>query len=775
MSDLPEGAIVKFQTVMVGSCAGLYADNAVISGIFVDGDVCSPKDLEPKIDIRKQEEGPDSRTVASGSDVPYEIVVENTGGVDLTDVKVTDLLAPGCARVIGPLAAGASQTYSCTAPNVLAGFTNIACVAGEADGVTVTDCDPSTVKIPAIDISKQAEGPDSRIVASGSTVEYQIIVTNTGEVALTGVTVTDLQVPGCAILKPFDLAVGTSHAYPCTASNVTAGFTNEACVAGMGDGVPVSDCDTSTVLIPRIDIRKQAEGPDSRTYPSGSPVPYEIVVTNTGDVDLLDVAVTDEQVPGCARSIGPLAKGANHTYTCTALNVTESFENIACVSGQADGTIVTDCDPSTVVIPPPAAGACMVIIDEEGVDNDFRSVETAGFSFCNVRPDELVNDSNWPTSLQTRFNYSSLLPSNTTCSSRSLDSSDNLPVECGNPHFLWNFLVGDNKCGTSEGAGRLALMPTGQSQDEGWYAPPPPHNVTSSDVTYKVIRYADTRPTTCNRYSTAGLRVSTIDGASKDGYDLWFEEFSAGIVRQECLDKVRDVMPLRNQDLVQLVGKTCTAIVYDSDISMNYKPIYANLQGRRYGKFTFKVEALEVPGSLPESISSTSLYDLWLRILPPQEPTYPWRAKIHDHPADSIQVTQATFNTTTRTLTLRATSNYAGNDTTPPYLQDPSSALNLTPCVATGVAGCSVYNTAVAPTPATDGGDLSYMTVSVDDPADKDLLANPQDPYIREVRVPYVSGKDYRLDLVVPAGVDLRNRRLVIQTDEGGTYNVIIK
>jgi hypothetical protein len=226
---------------------------------------------------------------------------------------------------------------------------------------------------------------------------------------------------------------------------------------------------------------------------------------------------------------------------------------------------------------------------------------------------------------------------------------------------------------------------------------------------------------------------------------------------------------------VQMVGKTCTAIVYDGDISMNYQPIYANLQGRRYGKFTFEVEAIEVPGSIPESISSTSLYDLWLRILPPQEPTYPWRAKIHDHPADSIQVTRAIFSTSTRQLTLEATSNYAGNDTTAPYQNDPSSAINQTLCTIDGQTNCSVYNTAVAPTPAATGDNLSYMTVSVDDPADKDLLANPEDPYIREVRVPYISGKNYRLVLTVPAGVDLRNRRLVIQTDEGGTYNVIVK
>jgi hypothetical protein len=38
--------------------------------------------------------------------------------------------------------------------------------------------------------------------------------------------------------------------------------------------------------VPAIDIRKQAEGPDSRTINRGDDVTFEIAVTNTGDVDL---------------------------------------------------------------------------------------------------------------------------------------------------------------------------------------------------------------------------------------------------------------------------------------------------------------------------------------------------------------------------------------------------------------------------------------------------------------------------------------------------------
>ena len=308
---------------------------------------------EPAIDIRKQAEGPDTRTFPSGSDVTFEIVVTNTGDEDLDNVVVTDVLAPECDNDIGFLAAGDSVTYTCTVFNVTASFTNEACVEGTApSGDTLDDCDPSTVEIIDIDIRKQAEGPDTRTFPSGSDVTFEIVVTNTGDEDLENVTVTDVLVPDCD-RNIGSMAAGASVSYTCTAPNVTSGFTNEVCVTGERNSVTVNDCDPSTVEIIDIDIRKQAEGPDSRTFPSGSDVTFEIVVTNTGPEDLENVVVTDLLVPDCDRNIGNLAAGDSVTYTCTALNVTASFTNEACVTGERNSVTVGDCDPSTVVIEAP--------------------------------------------------------------------------------------------------------------------------------------------------------------------------------------------------------------------------------------------------------------------------------------------------------------------------------------------------------------------------------------------------------------------------------------
>ena len=46
--------------------------------------------------------------------------------------------------------------------------------------------------------------------------------------------------------------------------------------------------------------------------PSGSDVTFTIVVTNTGDVDLINVTVSDPSAPNCDRNIGNLRSRRTH-------------------------------------------------------------------------------------------------------------------------------------------------------------------------------------------------------------------------------------------------------------------------------------------------------------------------------------------------------------------------------------------------------------------------------------------------------------------------------
>jgi len=205
---------------------------------------------------------------------------------------------------------------------------------------------------PSIRIEKS---PDSQTIVTGTAATFTIKVTNTGDVDLTNVFVTDVNAPGCDKTIGV-LAAGVPFTYVCTLLNVKAGFTNSATATGhppVGPNVTSTDTADVVVIAPSIRIEK---GPDAQTVARGSTVTFTIEVTNTGDVKLTNVVVADAQAPGCGKSIGDMIPGAIVNYTCTLANVTSDLTNVAIVSGTPPvGPVVTDSNDAKVTIgtPPP--------------------------------------------------------------------------------------------------------------------------------------------------------------------------------------------------------------------------------------------------------------------------------------------------------------------------------------------------------------------------------------------------------------------------------------
>jgi uncharacterized repeat protein (TIGR01451 family) len=222
--------------------------------------------------------------------------------------------------------------------------------------VTATDTAPVTVtsppppaqsQNPAIAITKN---PKAQTILTGQTASFSIVVTNTGNVTLTNVTVTDQLSPDCnktsaQIAALGAMAPGASVTYNCSLANVTASFTNVAVATGTppsGSNVTAQDSAPVTVNAPltppkptptrpAIDIVKD---PKAQTFKEGGTATFKITVTNTGDVTLTDVTVTDPKSPDCDRNLGTLGVGQSKSYTCTKKNVTAAFENVATASGK---------------------------------------------------------------------------------------------------------------------------------------------------------------------------------------------------------------------------------------------------------------------------------------------------------------------------------------------------------------------------------------------------------------------------------------------------------
>jgi len=89
---------------------------------------------------------------------------------------------------------------------------------------------------------------------------------------------------------------------------------------------------------------------------AGSTVTYQVVITNTGNVPLHDVVVTDPAVPGCSLVIGNLGVGESTTVTCTSI-VWAPLTNTASASGSDPfNTPVHDEDTAEVGLIPTGTG-----------------------------------------------------------------------------------------------------------------------------------------------------------------------------------------------------------------------------------------------------------------------------------------------------------------------------------------------------------------------------------------------------------------------------------
>ncbi len=135
----------------------------------------------------------------------------------------------------------------------------------------------------------------------------------------------------------------------------------------------------------------------------------------------------------------------------------------------------------------------------------------------------------------------------------------------------------------SENVNEEITLYTGQVGDEGWFA-------------------LKQTPATWNSVGPTGNGARNYLQA---GPGL------GGNQNDDLLDEVPNVIPLRATSLAMLKGQKVIAVVYDSDISINYDPLTGNLQGENLGIVAFEV--LEV--NARTNGSSSDLPSVNIRIL----------------------------------------------------------------------------------------------------------------------------------------------------------------
>ena len=324
-----------------------------------------------------------------GQPITWEYVVTNTGNVDLTNVTVTDdILGDICT--IDVLAVGAS--YTCTAYGTAeAGqYANVGKTTGDYNDMTVEDTDPSHYfgADPAVDIEKSTQGFDADtatgpFIEVGDTVYWLYSVKNTGNVDLANVTVTDNEGAdldcgggeGDDVIESLlvgetktcqALGVATAGQYDnngesCATYTDDEATSKEVCddddshYFGADPGIDIEKCTAETAVDCSESDPANHDNPLGAFFVEGEDVVWTYTITNTGNVALTNVAVTDD-ILGSICTIGDLDVGASETCYASGTAILGQYTNEGYASGEytvyvgENGTPETrtaeDIDPS---------------------------------------------------------------------------------------------------------------------------------------------------------------------------------------------------------------------------------------------------------------------------------------------------------------------------------------------------------------------------------------------------------------------------------------------
>ncbi len=281
-----------------------------------------------------------------GQLVEYQITVKNNGAVTEKFGKLVDAKCSGIApEEETTLEPGKSETFTCThlltsADQKAGVYENTAKIAGNAKEQT---SNPVVVKVNEARMEAIAIEKEQRIAGEpvytkavlkgrvGQVIEYQIKVTNTGNVKEK---LSQLVDPKCSNIEPStttELEPEKSELFTCehkiTETDLKAGkYVNTATING--NGAEVGSNPVEVEILPaallnfKIEKLQEIKGSgkgftkNSLLISIGQTVDYEIIVTNTGNVKLNLGELKDAKCEGLKGGVASLEPGEVATWEC---------------------------------------------------------------------------------------------------------------------------------------------------------------------------------------------------------------------------------------------------------------------------------------------------------------------------------------------------------------------------------------------------------------------------------------------------------------------------
>ena len=295
----------------------------------------------------------DLPAISAPGTLTYTITVDNTGNVDLTSVVLSDDLAG--AATLDPLTDLDSDgvldlnetwvytaTYDATLADLIAGLDLVntaSVVSTQVPGPTTDDATTTIIFTPALTVVKTV---DLLVINAPGTLTYTITVANTSNVDITNVVLSD-DLAGVATLDPLtdldsDDVLDVSETwvytatYVATQADINAGLALVNTASVVTDQVPgPTTDDATTVIAGSIDIVKSSNATGTNVV--GDEITYTFTVTNTGNVDLTSVVLSDTVTGGATLASGDLNTNGvletTETWVYTAIHTLtqEDYDN----------------------------------------------------------------------------------------------------------------------------------------------------------------------------------------------------------------------------------------------------------------------------------------------------------------------------------------------------------------------------------------------------------------------------------------------------------------
>ena len=304
----------------------------------------------PILSLKKFTNGQEAPYIRVGDPVNWTYLVTNEGNVSVSGISVTDNqgVAVSCPKSV--LTIGESMTCTGSGTATPGWYRNLGTVNGTFEQTQVSAQDSSTYfgYSLSLTLDKRTNGSDSPTITAGSPVVWTYQVKNTGNVTVDTVTVTDNQ--GVSVSCPKTTLVPTEE-IQCSASGtaIAGPYSNIGTATAYYGSTMVQASDPSSYFgaAGSIDVVKT---PDTQTVKAGANATFTITITNTGNIPLTNVVVSDPLSSDCNRTFATLQVAQVISFTCTKTSVQTSFTNVVTVNASTGTSTISDSDSAEIFV-----------------------------------------------------------------------------------------------------------------------------------------------------------------------------------------------------------------------------------------------------------------------------------------------------------------------------------------------------------------------------------------------------------------------------------------